>query len=68
METAGETCVPSNPIPNGLVWGTTDHPFTFKLRSSRLFCFEERNERGREKELILGYGARRWRLIRIFRG
>jgi len=23
METAGETCVPSNPIPNGSVWGAT---------------------------------------------
>ena len=23
METAGETCVPSNPIPNRSVWGAT---------------------------------------------
>jgi len=22
----GETCVPSNPIPNGSVWGTTGEP------------------------------------------
>jgi len=27
METAGETCVPSNPIPNGSVWGTTSRPY-----------------------------------------